>query len=279
MPEITSKESIVAKLRDFDERMAGAVEAAKKIVEVKDNVLTIGQSVTDALQHILELSDSIQNIEMDWDNLKSEFARIREEFIDDVQNRLIEHQELETLSREHQKKTAADREIFVQQINNLQQLLKNSRQELETKIKGNLVEAGKYIHSQMNDIEKNLWEKQQDSMKSFKEDVKKELYDHQQSVERNLTEFLNKQNTLVQNLTQQIDAFHRSSQALASEQQQIQQNFIRLEAKAIKDSDKQDASIRQIQSEMALISARLEQTITSLKDFKSFGRRPFKILS
>jgi len=279
MPEITSRDRIIKKLGEFDERMNGAVTAAKKMVEVKDNVLIMEHSIKDALQQSVESKEALQNIEAEWDDLKSEFEETREEIINEIHNRLIDHQELERMSRGHQEKTAADREIIVQQINNLQQLLKNSRQELETEIKGNLVETGKYIHSQINDIEKSLWEKQQDSMKSFKEDVKKELYDHQQRAERNLTEFLNKQNTLVQNLTQQIDGFHRSARTLSSEQQQMQQNFIRLEAKVTNDLTKLKNATNLVKSEKEKIAEKLDQIIIQLQGFKTLGRRPFSNLS
>src|SRR5439155_1003499 len=51
----------------------------------------------------------------------------------------------------------------------------------------------------------------------FKEEMKRGLSAHQNSFDRQLTEFLNKQNALVQNLNQQIDSYDRASQALAKD--------------------------------------------------------------
>ena len=58
---------------------------------------------------------------------------------------------------------------------------------------------------------------QQQQMTAFKEDMKRNLAEHQQVSGRQLTDFLNKQNALVQNLSQQIDSFNRVSQAQSAD--------------------------------------------------------------
>lgn len=56
-----------------------------------------------------------------------------------------------------------------------------------------------------------------EEMTTFKAEVNRQLEQHQLGIDRRLTEFLGRQNTLVQNLAQQIDGFNRASQAQSAE--------------------------------------------------------------
>ncbi len=290
MPEITNRERIIKKLREFDERMDGAITAAKILAEVKADALQKKDFSEGIWREIIEAQESLQDIHVEWDDLKSDITKARESLINEIHQTLINHQELELLSREHQKKTAVDRETIIAQANQLQRLLNSLRQDLGVEIKGNLSQAEKLIQIRIDEIEKDFrakiqvaergieekTEKLHDSlhgeMEVFKKYVKKELSEHQQGVERNLTDFLNKQNILVQNLTQQIDGFHRSAQTLSSQQGQLQIEVAGLEEKITNHSARQDAGIRRISDEMSVIARRLEQVITRLQDRPLLGR-------
>jgi ABC-type transporter Mla subunit MlaD len=50
-------------------------------------------------------------------------------------------------------------------------------------------------------------------LSAFKEEMQRNLTQHQHAIDRQLTDFLNKQNAMVQNLSQQIDSFSRVSRA------------------------------------------------------------------
>lgn len=64
-----------------------------------------------------------------------------------------------------------------------------------------------------------------EEMIAFKAELNRQLAQHQQGIDRRLNEFLNQQNTLVQNLAQQIDSFNRASQAQAAEINRMSQTL------------------------------------------------------
>lgn len=211
MPEITSRERIIEKLRDFDERMDGAIAAAKILAVVKADAEKMRDSMQDALQESIETQDRLQDLQVEWAGLKQDVADAKKQLLSEIHQTLINHKELERMSREHEENAAADCETVIAQVNRLQELLKSSKLDLEAEITANLNRSAELIQSKINEAERHLDEKQQavsrrleektdnfnstlhSKMEIFKEEVKKELHEHQQGVERHLTGFLNKQ--------------------------------------------------------------------------------------
>jgi chromosome segregation ATPase len=58
-----------------------------------------------------------------------------------------------------------------------------------------------------------------EEMSAFKAEIQRDLVQQEQAIDRRLTDFLNKQNAMVQNLSQQIDSFNRASQAQSADLQ------------------------------------------------------------
>jgi DNA repair exonuclease SbcCD ATPase subunit len=103
--------------------------------------------------------------------------------------------------------------LIIERAERLQQLLGSLREELQNETRTKLLHAEELLESQFKDAERALDEKHN----SLRSGMTRSLTEHQQSIDRQLTDFLNKQNALVQNLTQQIDSYQRASQAQAAE--------------------------------------------------------------
>ncbi len=110
-------------------------------------------------------------------------------------------------------------------------MLVTLRDELRAEVRGKLTDAAELLESESQRVEKYLEQEQKwlhesverkaenherlmrEEMTAFKEEMKRNLAEHQQGIDREITGFLNKQNALVQNLSQQIDSFSRALQA------------------------------------------------------------------
>src|SRR5437879_3693926 len=79
MPEIATVERVRDKLREFDERVGGAIAAAKTLARVKtdaEKLLTEIQSVSNkseqSLQKAEEVRLQLQQLESDWETLRQQ---------------------------------------------------------------------------------------------------------------------------------------------------------------------------------------------------------------
>ncbi len=86
MPEITSVENIRAKLREFEERVDGAITAAKTLARIKtdaDRLLTDIQGISTKSEQSLQKADSIriqlQQLQREWEALKQEVDKSQTE--------------------------------------------------------------------------------------------------------------------------------------------------------------------------------------------------------
>lgn len=133
-------------------------------------------------------------------------------------------------------------------------LLRTLRDDLQAEVQGRLTTSEKRLESEMQRIGKNLEQAQslahkaetqrieeniqkgqqalrkeveskadnyqrlfREEMSAFKADIQRDLVQQDQAIDRRLTDFLNKQNAMVQNLSQQIDSFNRASQAQSAD--------------------------------------------------------------
>lgn len=253
MPEITSAERIREKLREFDERMDGAVAAAKALARIKgdaEKLLTNIQDISTKSKQSLQKAEGVrlqfQQLQNEWGKLKQQVEKAQIEAketrdfllseldsaiqglgkkVNEAEGQLratnrtslSEQAELLKLldSRTHANADIVNKSktLVMERAEKLEQLLGSLREELQSETRTKLLHAEQLLESQFKDAEKALDEKHN----SLKAEMRRSLTEHQQSIDRQLTDFLNKQNALVQNLTQQIDSYQRASQAQAAE--------------------------------------------------------------
>jgi len=117
----------------------------------------------------------------------------------------------------------------------LDALLATLQEELRTEVRSRLTQAEELLESEAQRVEKYLGKEQEDFRKTSetnaanherllreelsasKAEMQRSLAQHQQATDRQITEFLNKQNALVQNLSQQIDSFNRVTHAQSAD--------------------------------------------------------------
>ncbi|MDB6065294.1 MAG: hypothetical protein JWR26_1502 [Pedosphaera sp.] len=271
MPEIANVERIREKLREFEERVDGAVSASKTLARVKtdaEKLLTEIQNVSNkgeqSLQKVEAVRLQFQQLQSDWETLKQQVGKAqtesketREFLLSELDaaiqslaskvneaeerlkatNRASLAEQAELLKRlDVSTKTNADvatkaQSAVAETASRLDGLLVTIREELQAEVRTELTSAEELLESELQRIEKYLENEQAMSRQSveqqaanhqrtlreeasaFQAEMKRNLMEHQQAIDRQLTDFLNKQNALVQNLSQQIDSYQRVTQA------------------------------------------------------------------
>jgi DNA repair exonuclease SbcCD ATPase subunit len=318
MPEIASVERIREKLREFEERVDGAVAAAKTLARIKGdaeklliNIEGVSTKSEQSLQKAEGVRLQLQHLQNEWDRLKQQVekaqieAKETREFllseldiaiqalgkkVGEAEERLratnkASLSEQAELLKRLDSNTHANAElvtkakaVVLERAEKLAQLLGNLKDELQSETRTKLLHAEELLESQFQDAEKSLDEK----LNTFKEEMRRNLTEHQQSIDRQLTDFLNKQNALVQNLTQQIDSYQRVTQAQDAEIAATKSKLNELssafgEHKTETDNQlaaigKETTTLRsalvEVQTSLADTAARLDETVEKLK--KSF---------
>lgn len=90
---------------------------------------------------------------------------------------------------------------------------KAETQRIEENVQQGQQALRKAVESKADNYQRLLREE----MSAFKADIQRDLVQQEQAIDRRLTDFLNKQNAMVQNLSQQIDSFNRASQAQSAD--------------------------------------------------------------
>jgi chromosome segregation ATPase len=318
VPEITSVDAIRAKLREFGERVEGAITAADSIVGARSDAdKLLKQLKSDCTKGKKYLGDlektrlALQQLQGDWNELKKQIedsqaeserswdlllsdmesalqtlgkklaeaeARIRgaSEAVIAEQAELLKRLAAETARNADRAEQA--RAKAVERAEKLEQLLASVRDELRSEIRNTLLNT-----------EKALGEKFQAVANGLKEEMAHELTEHRQGVDRRLTDFLNKQNALVQNLTQQIDGFQRAFQSLTDQFKQTkaevdavtkelesskpERSQIRAHLKVLKlDLDAEGVARGRLGAALDAITARLDETRKTLKQVPLVGK-------
>ena len=282
MPEITSVETIRAKLREFEQRVDGAIAAANALARIRmdaEKLVTHIQGIekksekTDTkLERSFEKADGIRlelsQLQKDWetlkqqlDNAQGESRKIGETLLSkldsaiqslsgkvaDAEERLkavnkLSLAEQANLLRQLAASTQANADAaekahsFVADTGiRLNGLLGTLRGDLQAEVQDRFEKSEKRFESEAQRIEANLEQVQEtlrkaveskaenyqrllrEEMSTFKADIQRDLVQQEQAIDRRLTDFLNKQNAMVQNLSQQIDSFNRASQAQSAD--------------------------------------------------------------
>ena len=141
--------------------------------------------------------------------------------------------------------------------------LESEAQRLEKKIEQELETLRKVIESKAENYQRLLREE----MSAFKAEMQHNLALHEQGIDRRLTEFLSKQNVMVQNLSQQIDSFHRVSQAQSADLDVANSKISALVAKL----HAQDGAIAVQTQASQQTATRLTETLDKLKQVPLVG--------
>ena len=282
MPEITSVETIQAKLREFEQRVDGAIAAANALARIRTDAEKLVVHIegiekksekTDAkLQKSLEKAEGVRlqlsQLGSQWETLKQQLETVQGESrtigktllaqldsaiqsldkkVSDAEERLKSANQLSLaeqadLLRQLAANTQVNADVaekaqsFVADTGmRLDGLLATLRDDLQAEVHDRFEKSEKLFESEAQRIEANLEQVQgtlrkavetkaesyqrllREEMSAFKADIQRNLVHQEQAIDRRLTDFLNKQNAMAQNLSQQIDSFNRVSQAQSAD--------------------------------------------------------------
>jgi hypothetical protein len=238
--------------------------------------------------------------------------------------------ELDDNTRANAETALEARELVLERAEDLGRLLNTLRDELQSETRTRLSGTEELMEARLQTIEQQAEKKLQstignlnsefqentqnlseiaasherlirEEINSFKEEMRRSLSEHQQSIDCQLTGFLNKQNALIQNLAQQIDSYQRVSQTLSVDLQstktQINEltltfsnhkvatsngvaslteelNNLRALLNAARDQQAlHDQMVNELGSSLQALSERLEKTIQKLKEQPLLGNR------
>lgn len=336
MPEITSVQTIRAKLNEFEKRVDGAIDAANTLTRIKMDAEKLiahiqeierkSERTETKIGKSLEKAEGVrfqfQEVQRDWEALKLAVDKAQGEskIIGDTllskldsaiqvfAKKLIDAEErlkavnktslteqADLLSRLAASTRAnadvvAKAQTFVAETGGqLNGLLATLRDDLKTEVQDQLASAEKLLESQAQQVKEDLGQTQEtmtkaveskaenyqrllrEEMVAFKAEMNRNLAQHEQAIDRRLTDFLNKQNAMVQNLAQQIDSFTRLSQSQSSDLKVANRKISEI-VEAIganKEAAARDAAA--LEKAAQDTANRLDQTLDKLKQLPLFG--------
>lgn len=178
--------------------------------------------------------------------------------------------------------------LFVtERAEKLEQLVSVLRDELQSETESKLLRAKELLESRFAELDRRIQDNLSSTatsnerllraeMDAFKREMSQNLSEHQLAADRQLTEFLNKQNALVQNLTQQIESYRGVSQALlaqlATMETQVREGTLSREAM----EQRFDNSLHAHQWKLNENSQRLDDTIQKLSRWSWSSKNPFR---
>ena len=201
MPEITSVETIRAKLREFEERVDGAISAAKTLARIKtdaEKLLTDIQGVSTKSEASLQKAESvrlqIQQLQREWEALKqqvnnsqTESAETRNLLLTELDSaiqllgtKVAEAEErlktanktsmaeqadllkrLDTSTRVNADVASNAQSTVTEAAGKLEVLLVTLRDELQAEVRGKLTKAEELLESEAQRVEKYLKQEQE----------------------------------------------------------------------------------------------------------------------
>lgn len=306
MPEITSRDRINRKLQEFESRLDGAISAAETIIRQQDSVSKLVATMEEEFEESTAIIDHLQRIKKEWEELKNEVAEsqanaeLSSQMLHEQHDQICleferkfnqeaeklhqmnrasrdEHNQYVEQSRAHAYGIAQSIETANNSVNRAEELLVNVKDDLRSEIDdrlnrnemliGNVLEK---LENQWNDKVCELERQITNEIDAFKKESDDSLKSHLRKVEENITEFLGKQNVLIQNLSQQIDGFSRQMQTFSVVQQVADQKLVLLEKRLDKIST-DEVIIQTMRNDMQALATRLEQTINRLQGLRFVG--------
>jgi hypothetical protein len=116
------------------------------------------------------------------------------------------------------------RDRISSQLSSTEELVKSQFDLLRTRTEDSVVSSTQRLHAEFDRVTQTLAETAaghgavlHQELDSFKAEMSRALSEHKHGIDCQVTDFLNKQNALVQNLTQQISSYHGVSNALSAQ--------------------------------------------------------------
>lgn len=308
MAEMTGLSAIRDKLREFDDLMTGAVDAALELSTAKEKatqvVAELNRNLTEfhaALTEVEKSRAQLTSVATEWHSLRDQISSSQKELLQcrdetrehasnavatinerlaDAETRLnnstqTQLQQQAALLRDIDERTRTNAEaakeskdVVVKNKEEIARLVESAHQDLreeavriwrdyEERFRGQFVAAQSDLQDkQEKDITRLFGE-----MSSFREDLQSNLGQHNESIDRKVTDFLNKQNALIQNLTQHVDAYHRSAAALSEEMKVTRRELLDLKSSL---NDSKQESQTEIRAAISQIRD-LRQTVSGLQ--------------
>jgi hypothetical protein len=310
MPEITSAETVRAKLADFEERVDGAIVAAKTLARIRgDAERFIGHieaasiKSRESLLKTEAIEQQLQKLANDWESLKNEvvgakdslstaLAEAKEVLIDTNKASLAEQagllKQLDSTTRGNAEKAENAKSLVVERAAQLDELLLTIKDQLQREIDSKLSRAEQLFDSQLKAVTERADEKYhsmaqtlnadvlkasqdltetaagherllRDEANAVRQEIRRSLSDHEQSIDRRITEFLGKQNALVQNLQQGIDSYHGVSQSLTTQLAGIKSQLDKLTSEVAGQTAITDSQLSTLGAGLTALQARMDE--------------------
>jgi len=254
MPEITSVENIRAKLREFEERVDGAITAAKTLARIKtdaDRLLTDIQGSSTKSEQSLQKADSIriqlQQLQREWEALKQQVdksqteSRETRELVDSaiqsLGKKVAEAEErlkatnktslaeqadllkrLDASTRANADVAAKAQSIVAETAGRLDGLLGTLRDELHIEVHGKLTKAEELLESEAQRVEKYLEQEQE----TLRKTVESKAENHERLLREEIGTF---KEEMQRNLAQHQQAIDRQLTDFLNKQNAMVQNL------------------------------------------------------
>ena len=258
MPEIAAVEKVRDKLREFDERIGGAIAAARSLARVKtdaEKLLAEIQNVSNKSEQSLQKAEAVrlqfQQLQSDWETLKQQVDKAQAE---SKETRELLLSELDTaiqslgrkVSEAEERLKAANRASLAEQADLLKRfdlstkanadvatkaqsavaerarrldgLLATLREELQTEMRTKLTGAEELLESELQRIEKYL-EKEQATLR---QSVEQQTANHQRTVHEEMAAF---QAEMKRNLAEHQQGIERQLTDFLNKQNALVQNL------------------------------------------------------
>jgi hypothetical protein len=196
---------------------------------------------------------------------------------------LDKHYKYAEESRKSAEKAMAAKESCHSQAIKLGQLLESVRDEYENDFSSKY----KAVFEEVQKHAEAIYRTNENTISTFRQAIATKIGDFhnrmKEDIDRLLTNFLTKQNILVQNFGQQVDGIQRSVTARKVELDQMNKQILDIERKVedskalfSQHSNQQDAEIaklRERDTEVSKLKGRLERTLECLQQTSLIGRK------
>jgi chromosome segregation ATPase len=188
MAEIIDSEKIREKLKEFDKYIQQAIDMAGMLKGIKDDTQKI----------FSELQSKKGQLSIIEDKLTEFFAK-GEKVSDKIESLKKEGEKIEGFINVRKQE--------------IEQYLSDTKQQQDDSINIKFHEIKSEVVKLYEEKEKEIDALKQDT-EVFKEQISELITNYQQKADKEMTDFLYKQNALVSNLNQQIDSYHKLTETM-----------------------------------------------------------------